>query len=513
MRLLINSKKRLAILLGGMTLLALAIGTNVFLKNLKELRSETAATFRSRSALIETFIALHRDQVSVMRNLLVANYARDGAGAMPYSLRQYPQQHAWELASTDQILAGTLTGSASQTPSAEQLREIQAATALDAQIRPALAYSKEVTWLYYLSANNFIYLAPKAPISQFHFQPALYQRDYWRDAGPQANPQRRMILEGPYEDMAGKGWILTLAEPVYAADTFLGVVALDLRIDTLQHLTRVGSAISDTMMISEDHQLIASNEAFQPGIRLEPPLNDNLIEWRKDANGDAWLSTPVVKDELWVVHQLKQSDLLWAAARESRPTWVMIALASLLGVLAWRLIGVLSEATRMTHTDPLTQLLNRRGLYERAEGLLALAERKRLPVAVLLMDIDHFKSINDTYGHAVGDSVLSQLGGHLLKVRRAADLICRWGGEEFVIFMLLEHAEDAIQVAERMRQEAQRTRIQPGDVPVTLSGGLALMQLGEPLDQTIKRADLQLYAAKANGRNQIRHTDTDPAYG
>jgi diguanylate cyclase (GGDEF)-like protein len=98
-------------------------------------------------------------------------------------------------------------------------------------------------------------------------------------------------------------------------------------------------------------------------------------------------------------------------------------------------------------------------------------------------------------------------------VRRAADLICRWGGEEFVIFMLLEHAEDAIQVAERMRQEAQRTRIQPGDVPVTLSGGLALMQLGEPLDQTIKRADLQLYAAKANGRNQIRHTDTDPAYG
>ena len=320
-----------------------------------------------------------------------------------------------------------------------------------------------------------------------------------------------MVLDGPYEDMAGKGWVLTLAEPVYAADTFLGVVALDLRIDTLQHLTRVGSAISDTMMISEDYQLIARNEAFQPGIRLQPPLSDGLIEWRKDANGDAWLSTPVVKDELWVVHQLKQSDLLWAAAQESRPTWVMIALASLLGVLAWRLIGVLSEATRMTHTDPLTQLLNRRGLYERAEDLLALAERKRLPVAVLLMDIDHFKSINDTHGHAVGDSVLSQLGGHLLRVRRAADLICRWGGEEFVMLMLLEHAEDAMTVAERMRQEAQRTRIQPGDVPVTLSGGLAILQPGEALDQAIKRADLQLYEAKANGRNHIRHVAAEPS--
>jgi diguanylate cyclase (GGDEF)-like protein len=265
------------------------------------------------------------------------------------------------------------------------------------------------------------------------------------------------------------------------------------------------------MMISEDYQLIARNEAFQPGTRLQPPLSDSLIEWRKDANGDAWLSTPVVKDELWVVHQLKQSDLLWAAAQESRPTWVMIALASLLGVLAWRLIGVLSEATRMTHTDPLTQLLNRRGLYERAEDLLALAERKRLPVAVLLMDIDHFKSINDTHGHAVGDSVLSQLAGHLLKVRRAADLICRWGGEEFVMLMLLEHAEDAMTVAERMRQEAQRTRIQPGDVPVTLSGGLAILQPGEALDQAIKRADLQLYEAKANGRNHIRHVAAEPS--
>lgn len=510
MHILINSKKRLAILLGGMTLLALAIGSNVLVKNIKELRNETAATFRSRSALIEAFIALHRDQVSVMRNLLTQRYQLDNPGALPHSLRQHPQQQVWELISTDQMLAGTFTGRATQAPSAEQLREIQAVSALDAQIHPALAYSKEVSWLYYLSASHFIYLAPKTPISQFHFQPALYQRDYWRAAGPQANLQRRMILDGPYADLAGKGWIITLAEPVYAADRFLGVVALDLKIDILQHLTRVGSAISDTMLIGEDYQLIASNQAFQPGARLQPPLSDDPLEWQQDANGDAWLSTPVVKDELWVVHQLKQSDLLWAAVRKSRPTWVMIALASLLGVLAWRLLGALGAVTRMTHTDPLTQLLNRCGLYERAEGLLALAERKRLPLAVLLMDVDHFKHINDTHGHAVGDSVLSQLGEHLLRVRRAADLICRWGGEEFVMLMLLEHADDALSVAERIRQEAQHTRIQPGDVPVTLSGGLAILQPGEPLDQAIKRADQQLYAAKANGRNQIRHAVAEP---
>ena len=89
-------------------------------------------------------------------------------------------------------------------------------------------------------------------------------------------------------------------------------------------------------------------------------------------------------------------------------------------------------------------------------------------------------------------------------------MICRWGGEEFVVLMLLEHADDALSVAERIRQEAQHTRIQPGDVPVTLSGGLAILQPGEPLDQAIKRADQQLYAAKANGRNQIRSAAAEP---
>ena len=69
---------------------------------------------------------------------------------------------------------------------------------------------------------------------------------------------------------------------------------------------------------------------------------------------------------------------------------------------------------------------------------------------------------------------------------------------------------DALSVAERIRQEAQHTRIQPGDVPVTLSGGLAILQPGEPLDQAIKRADQQLYAAKANGRNQIRSAAAEP---
>jgi len=96
-------------------------------------------------------------------------------------------------------------------------------------------------------------------------------------------------------------------------------------------------------------------------------------------------------------------------------------------------------------------------------------------------------------------------GNYLLQGRRPFDLICRWGGEEFIALFLLPHGEDAGHVAERLRQQAQRTRIPQGDLQVTLSGGLVLLDAGETLDTAIKRADMLLYRAKQNGRNRIEH--------
>ncbi len=118
------------------------------------------------------------------------------------------------------------------------------------------------------------------------------------------------------------------------------------------------------------------------------------------------------------------------------------------------------------------------------------------------MDIDHFKAVNDTYGHAIGDQVLRQAAHYMLKSARPFDLICRWGGEEFVVLMLLEDVDSATGVAERMRQQAQRARFAEHR-QVTLSGGLVLLNEGESLDMAIRRADALLYQAKQQGRNRI----------
>ncbi|OFW43728.1 MAG: hypothetical protein A3J29_09705 [Acidobacteria bacterium RIFCSPLOWO2_12_FULL_67_14b] len=160
--------------------------------------------------------------------------------------------------------------------------------------------------------------------------------------------------------------------------------------------------------------------------------------------------------------------------------------------------------------DGLTGLLNRRALTDQAMAGLARAKRKQHPFALAMVDIDHFKSVNDTYGHAAGDQVLSQLAARLTAAVRASDNVGRWGGEEFLVLLPESDREQALVAAERLRTliEAAPMRVE-GDiqVKVTVSIGVGLSR--DPhasaivLDTIIRTADDALYQAKAAGRNRV----------
>jgi diguanylate cyclase (GGDEF)-like protein len=160
--------------------------------------------------------------------------------------------------------------------------------------------------------------------------------------------------------------------------------------------------------------------------------------------------------------------------------------------------------------DGLTGLLNRRALSDQASSGLSRAKRKHHPFAVAMVDIDHFKAINDTYGHAAGDHVLSQLAQRLTTAVRASDDVGRWGGEEFLVLLPESDREQAQVAAERLRSliASAPMRIE-GDitVKVTVSIGVGLSE--DPasasivLDQIIRTADDALYQAKAAGRNRV----------
>jgi diguanylate cyclase (GGDEF)-like protein/PAS domain S-box-containing protein len=168
---------------------------------------------------------------------------------------------------------------------------------------------------------------------------------------------------------------------------------------------------------------------------------------------------------------------------------------------------LLAREKHLAHTDALTNINNRRYLFELAEHEFEIAVRYQQPLSVMMFDIDHFKEVNDSFGHAVGDQMLELVAQTACAELRSADVIGRYGGEEFVIVLPMTNAEQAHPLAERIRAgvEAIRVTTEKGDVAITLSIGIVEMVHGEEIDSAedlIRRADKTMYAAKLGGRNR-----------
>lgn len=161
-----------------------------------------------------------------------------------------------------------------------------------------------------------------------------------------------------------------------------------------------------------------------------------------------------------------------------------------------------AELTRLALTDPLTGLWNRRHTSELLSADLAQAQRHGQALTLLMVDVDNFKSINDTHGHQTGDRVLVEVANRLREQVRSTDVVGRWGGEEFVVLLRYCGLRDAVATAEKLRQRIAEV---PFDTlfSVSVSIGAAELQDNDDLASWIARADAALYAAKRAGRNTV----------
>lgn len=156
----------------------------------------------------------------------------------------------------------------------------------------------------------------------------------------------------------------------------------------------------------------------------------------------------------------------------------------------------------LARSDAATGLLNRAGLKLGLEQLLLRHGLKLFPMAVIFVDIDRFKHINDSLGHSAGDAVIAQMATHLRGHVTHDDLVARWGGEEFLLLCPRTSAEEARRIAERLRQGMER-QPWPNAVEVTCSFGITMLAAGEDWLKAIERADVAMYQAKQAGRNRV----------
>lgn len=210
----------------------------------------------------------------------------------------------------------------------------------------------------------------------------------------------------------------------------------------------------------------------------------------------------------------KSSPAAIVVAHEDITTQKKVERAWLHAELALR--QALAREQLMARTDSLTGLYNRRHFLELALHECAVAERYGMPLAALLLDVDHFKQMNDTAGHQAGDEILRRIAQTVLQSVRKPDIAARYGGEEFILLLPGSRAEQAAVLAERIRESvaADSIETQAGRLKTTVSVGIAAFGEEDTLEGLIWRADSALYRAKESGRNRtVIYSPTIPAIG
>ena len=298
------------------------------------------------------------------------------------------------------------------------------------------------------------------------------------------------------------------------------------------------------LVLDTDHRVVVVNNAFATATGLQTDLivgqRISNVPWRQPGTDDAPATLPWVEAARTGITQRGTPLMLHSKATGSR---IFAVSASLIngagkqsrGVLVSlddvtklhdrnselvKMVKELEKAQEIVHNqnaqlsvmaskDALTGCFNRRALFERLSTAWADAKRYKHPLSVVMVDVDHFKSVNDKHGHAVGDQVLQRVAHALMSAARQNDIVCRYGGEEFCILLPHTDTEPAEAAAERLRNAIELLRI--GALCVTASLGVASrVQAHRDPEALIEAADAALYAAKRSGRNRVVRADRMP---
>jgi diguanylate cyclase (GGDEF)-like protein len=291
----------------------------------------------------------------------------------------------------------------------------------------------------------------------------------------------------------------------YDIGAFLTVEGADLKLAAIKRPADAHNLVGETYPVAGSRLCNMAVQRKQPLISEITGPDDILLPLRLDKGVHSFLGVPVVfRDRATGLIALYNS----AAKAFTEEDAQVAELFSSQVAIALDNSRKVEQMEKQAVTDELTSLYNRRAFFLTGEREIGRARRYRRPLALIFFDIDDFKKVNDAHGHLVGDQVLQVLTKLVTRTTRATDIVCRYGGEEFIVLMPEANREEGLAMAERLRQEISRMTVVTTAGTLTLTVSLGVAELGpeedENLGALIARADRAMYQAKAAGRNTVR---------
>ncbi len=423
-------------------------------------------------------------------------------------------------------LLSNLTGFGGVKSSKQTIHEMASSLALTRYFKIVKGLNKSFVRVYYASNHHFSTSYPYVWSDQFMWNAAMLEKSLWQNATPHINPEGNLFFTSLHKEVRNKSPLVTIGHPVYGENKFLGTVNLDIAVASESAFLASKNLHKGTyVIVNQDNEIIAAsglegyseNEIFSAKELLNTEILETPVTGNKYvSSGNDYVYVKAFDSAPWKLYYLKNKlDVYSNSLYYVGLIFIVIILLFRVKTLIKRLSASRDELERQALTDPMTKLFNRRYLSEVTQPLLELMYRNSSELSVLLLDIDKFKHINDTYGHQIGDDVIIKLALVLQTYTRKSDIICRFGGEEFVILLPETTMDGALSLAEVLRREVEKLVMvfaENIELRFTISIGVSTVKKGEQtLDGVITRADNALYAAKESGRNKVCLKKSDTA--
>ena len=376
---------------------------------------------------------------------------------------------------------------------------------------------------FFVSDRSLTYYQAKGVLK--HVEPGT-----WRDAWY----FRLRALKAPYEinvdlDMANHDSLTVFInyKVLDYQQRFIGATGVGLSVDAVVKLIDTYQRRYQRSVFFTDAEgkvLLSGSDGGPHGLRAGQPLRDNpgldeLLEQGpvpaegsheyKDSEGHShFLNVRHLPELDWYLLVDKRET--GALDRVRHSLYLNLAICAMITLVVLSLLHAMlrrhqASIEALATLDSLTGLPNRRSFDLLAAQALQEAQRDCAPLVALLIDLDHFKALNDTHGHLAGDEVLRQFANVLQGSLRQSDILCRWGGEEFIVLLRETEGRQALDVAEKIRRRTEQLTFSYDEQPLrlTTSIGLSGLQPGDTLHALLTRADRALYRAKQAGRNRV----------